>query len=474
MNRQFSLNIALLLGINGLIKPLYLFGIDRTIQNTLPEGDYGLYFTFFNLSFVLSIINDPGIQNFNTTFIAGKNHLLQKIFTSAVQVRILSGILFLFSILLAGFVLGYQFDALFLLFLVACNHCLASLALFFRSNLSAIGYFTVDSILSGLDKFIMIVLLGLFLLNPQLQSHLNIYWFVALQGCAFLTTMLIALFILIKKTAPLRRPNWRISYSLIRKSLPYALVVFLMLAYTRVDAIMIERMLPLGKIEAGYYAAGYRLLDAANAIGFLFASLLLPMFAQIHVQKKPLTPLLGTSLNHIVALAGWGSMILITYRVPITQMLYPSIHPSVPTILMYLMLTFICLAIGYIFGTLLTATGNIHKMNGLFALAALINISLNLLWIPSEKSIGAAKATLLTQIFVCLALVFAANHLLKLKFNIKYWIKPIVYLGLLILIGFSLHFLKITMVIGILSSSLFALGTSIIIGLIHPLKWFKN
>jgi len=474
MNRQFSLNIALLLGINGLIKPLYLFGIDRTIQNILPEGDYGLYFTFFNLSFILSIINDPGIQNFNTTFIAGKKHLLQKTFTSAVQVRTLSGILFLFSILLAGFFLGYHFNDLLLLFLVAFNHCLASLSLFFRSNLSAIGYFSLDSILSGLDKFLMILLLGLFLLNPQLQSHLNIYWFVALQGCAFLTTLLIALFILIKKTSPLGWPNWKISYSLLRKSFPYALVVFLMLAYTRIDAIMIERMLPLGKIEAGYYAAGYRLLDAANAIGFLFASLLLPMFAQIHNQKKPLTPLIGFSLNHIIALSGWVSMILITYRGPIIQLLYPSIHPSVPIILMYLMFTFICLAIGYIFGTLLTATGNIHKMNGLFALAALINISLNLLWIPSEKSIGAAKATLLTQIFVCLALIFTANHLLKLKLSLKYWIKPILYLGFLILIGFSLHLLKISIVIGFLSSSLLALGISLIIGLIHPLKWFKN
>lgn len=474
MNRQFSLNIALLLGINGLIKPLYLFGIDRTIQNTLPEGDYGLYFTFFNLSFVLSIINDPGIQNFNTTFIAGKKHLLQKIFASAIQVRMVSGVLFFLATLLTGFFLGYHFDALLLLLFVAFNHFLASLSLFFRSNLSAIGYFTIDSILSGLDKFLMILFLGLFLINPRLQSHLNIYWFVALQGSAFLITLLIALFFVLRNAKPFQWPQWRISFTLLKNSLPYALVVFLMLAYTRVDAIMIERMLPSGKIEAGYYAAGYRLLDAVNAIGFLFASLLLPMFAQIHAQKKSLTPLLGLSLNHIVALAGWLSMVLITYSTPVIQALYPSMPPSVPIILIYLMLTFICLAVGYIFGTLLTATGNIHKMNGLFALAALINIGLNWYWIPSEKSIGAAKATLLTQIFVCLALIFMTNHLLQLKFTLKYWFKPFLYLALLIIIGFSLQYLKISLVIGILSSSLVALVISLIIGLIQPFKWFNN
>lgn len=474
MNRQFSVNIALLLGINGLIKPLYLFGIDRTIQNTLPEGDYGLYFTFFNLSFVLSIINDPGLQNFNTTFIAGKKHLLQKSFTSSVQVRMVSGALFLLATLLIGFFLGYHCDALLLLLLVAFNHFLASFALYFRSNLSAIGHFTMDSILSGLDKFLMILLLGLFLTHPYLHSKLNIYWFVALQGVAFLTTLLVALFLVLHNTEPLQRPRWRISFFLIKKSLPYALVVFLMLAYTRIDAIMIERLLPSGKIEAGYYAAGYRLLDAVNAIGFLFASLLLPMFAQIHAQKKSLTPLLRLSLNHIIALAGWISMILITYSTPIIQALYPSMPPSVPVILIYLMLTFICLAVGYVFGTLLTATGNIYKMNGLFALAALINIGLNWYWIPSEKAIGAAKATLLTQIFVCLALILLANHWLKLKFVFRNWLKSLMYLGFLIFVGWSLHYLQISLFTGILLSSLVALGISIIIGLIQPLKWFKN
>lgn len=474
MNRQFSLNIALLLGINGLIKPLYLFGIDRTIQNTLPEGDYGLYFTLFNLSFVLSIINDPGIQNFNTTYIAGKKHLLQKTFASTIQIRMLSGILFLLAILIIGIFLGYHYDALLLLLLIAFNHFLAALALFFRANLSAIGHFTLDSILSGLDKFLMIVLLGFFLTNPNLQPYLNIYWFVGLQGVAFLTTLLIALFFVLQNTASLRKPNWRISYVFLKKSLPYALVVFLMLSYTRVDAIMIERMLPSGKIEAGYYAAGYRLLDAVNAIGFLFSALLLPMFAQLYTQKKPLTPLIQLSLNHVIALAGWISMILITYSNPIIQTLYPNLPPSVPIILQYLMLTFICLAIGYVFGTLLTATGNIQKMNGLFAIAAITNIGLNRYWIPLEKSIGAAKATLVTQIFVCLALIIMANHWLKLKFTFKLWGKPILYLVLLTLIGYTIQYLKLSLVLGILSSGFAALSISVVLGLIQPFNWSKN
>jgi hypothetical protein len=40
-------------------------------------------------------------------------------------------------------------------------------------------------------------------------------------------------------------------------------------------------MLPDGKIQSSIYASAYRLLDAANMIAYLFAGLLLPLFARM-------------------------------------------------------------------------------------------------------------------------------------------------------------------------------------------------
>ena len=41
--------------------------------------------------------------------------------------------------------------------------------------------------------------------------------------------------------------------------------------YTRTDVVMVERLLPDGKMQAGIYASAYRLLDAVNVAGFLFS-----------------------------------------------------------------------------------------------------------------------------------------------------------------------------------------------------------
>jgi len=47
MNKEFTSNAILIVVLNLLVKSFYLFGIDRTVQNILPEGEYGLYFTPF-------------------------------------------------------------------------------------------------------------------------------------------------------------------------------------------------------------------------------------------------------------------------------------------------------------------------------------------------------------------------------------------------------------------------------------------
>jgi tripartite ATP-independent transporter DctM subunit len=48
-----------------------------------------------------------------------------------------------------------------------------------------------------------------------------------------------------------------------------------MFAYTRLDAVLLERM--AGPAHADVYASAFRLLEACNMLGYLFASLLLPM-----------------------------------------------------------------------------------------------------------------------------------------------------------------------------------------------------
>ncbi|MCC6727110.1 MAG: polysaccharide biosynthesis protein, partial [Saprospiraceae bacterium] len=52
MNREFLLNAVFLVLVNLLIKPFYVFGIERTIQERVAPGEYGLYATLFIFTFL--------------------------------------------------------------------------------------------------------------------------------------------------------------------------------------------------------------------------------------------------------------------------------------------------------------------------------------------------------------------------------------------------------------------------------------
>jgi O-antigen/teichoic acid export membrane protein len=66
------------------------------------------------------------------------------------------------------------------------------------------------------------------------------------------------------------------------------------------------------------------------------------------------------------------------------------------------MFTFIPLASTYIFGTLLTANGDMKTLNWISVLGLLVNVGLNYVLIPDIGIKGAAIATLVTQIVVVL------------------------------------------------------------------------
>lgn len=418
MKREFLINILFLLAINLLIKPFYIFGIDRSVQNTVPPGDYGLYFALFNFTYLLQIINDFGIQNFNNRNIAQHHQLLDKYFPNILILKGFLGIIYLAIVFLVAWLSGYETIYLPLIGVIAFNHILLSLVLFLRSNISGLSRYRIDSLISVTDKLLLIVICSILLWTEPFKSQFKIEWFVYAQTASLGLTAIIAFFI-VKSHIQQLRFKFRLEFLwlILRESYPYALVIFLMTAYTRIDGVMLERMLPNGKIEADVYASAYRLLDASNMIGFLFAGLLLPMFARMIKTKEALGPLLRFSLQFIWAGAIALAVATFWFQEEVMVLLYDDGNAYSGTILGWLMISFVAISGSYIYGTLLTANGSLMKMNQVFLFGVFLNVTLNLWLIPDYRAWGAALATCFTQFFVFFGQVLLAKSILKLQRN---------------------------------------------------------
>ena len=462
MNREFFINIMFLVSINLLIKPFFIFGIDRTVQNNVGAEIYGIYFALLNFTYLMQIFNDFGINSYNNRNIARHNQLLSKYFPNILIVKGLLGFIYLaitFGIAwLSGY--GVYFD---LLIFIAFNQLLVSLIFYLRSNISGLGKYRIDSFLSALDKLLMIIICSVLLWVHPFCENFKIEYFIYAQTISLMLTGLFAFGVINKHLKNLYfRFNPAFIKLIFKESYPYALVVFLMTAYTRIDGVMIERMLSGGAFEAGVYASAYRLLDASNMFAFLFAGLLLPMFSKIIKEGSGIESLLRLSFQMIWA----GSITLVIATVfnstDIMIFLYKDATIYWGNVLKYLMISFIALSGIQIYGTLLTANGSLMKMNVIFLIGVVINVVLNYFLIPFYKAEGAAIATIITQFFVLIAQVRLVNLTFNLNTRFSNALRMATFIGAVIGIGWAISFFsgfdwKINFLVILFSGCLLAL-----------------
>ena len=423
MKRKFITNLGFLLFLNLLVKPFWIFGIDRTVQNITAPGEYGFYFTVLNFTFLFNILLDFGITNFNNKNIAQNNQLLNKHFSGISLLRFLLAIVYFVLIFAVAIAIGYDGRHLYFLAFLGFNQFLVSFILYLRSNISGLLLFKIDSAISVLDRLLMILFCSILLWGNFTTEPFRIIWFVYAQTLAYLITAFVATMIVIKKAA-FKRLQWNTSFfrMIIKQSFPFALLVLLMSIYNRIDSVMLERLLPkgTGTTQVDIYAKAYRLLDAVNMIAYLFAVLLIPIFARLIKDKSPVEGMVKLSFTIIFTI----SMIIATcssfFSDQIMTLLYTGQIQEAQKVFVFLIIGFIPISTTYIFGTLLTANGSLKALNIMALTGMILNISLNYFLIPKFMAVGSAYASVLTQFVTAIIQVMIAQRIFRFAINWRY------------------------------------------------------
>jgi len=431
MQRKFLTNLGLLLLLNLLIKPIWIFGIDLNVQRIVGLSDYGFYFVVLNFSFLFNILLDLGITNFNNRNIAQHNHLLNKHFSGILVLKFLLGLIYVFITFLIALILRFNAAQFKLLGLLAFNQFLLSFILYLRSNISGFLLFKTDSVLSVLDRFLMIIFCGALLYGHVMGTPFQIEWFVYCQTAAYLITAAVAFLVVVKK-AKFRKLSWNWPFFLmiIKQSFPFALMVLLMTLYNRLDPVMLESLLPekIGNIQAGIYASGFRLLDAANMIAYLFSVLLIPIFSKMIKNKQPVEHMVKLSFTLLITFSVIVAVGSFFYSFDLINLLYDSHVEDSSRVFQWLMLGFIAVSTTYIFGTLLTANGNLKHLNIIAFSGLLINLVLNIFLIPRYFALGSAIASLVTQFTMAFLQVFMVQRTFRFRISYTYLLTLLLFL----------------------------------------------
>ena len=436
-NKNGNIKKSLLSGLfwvllaNLLVKPFWILGIEVGVQNAVGEKMYGFYYAILSLTYIINIVLDLGITNCNTRNIAQNPKLIAKHLSGLLSIKLLLFVLYLVVAFSIGAMLGYNSRQFHLLAWLCLNQFLNSLILYLRSNFEGLLLFKWDSLLSVLDRILMIVICALLLWCPMGQGTFRIEWFVGAQTVAYIVTALLALVVLAQRVG-LHRLKWNAPFTLaiLKKSIPFALLVLLMASYNRIDPVMLQQFSPSGDGDhnVGIYAGAFRLLDALTMIAYLVSVPLLPVYSKLTKNSAggdntELTGITRMVFSMMMVFAITASCLLSALSDPTMDLLYDAHTGEYSDVFRVLIFCIIPISVTYVFGTLLTAAGKLKQLNLFAAGSLLLNMIVNLYCIPRWGAVGSAFAALGAQSLMAVAQVVAAVKLFRMRISVGYILK---------------------------------------------------
>ena len=476
MRRAFISNVGVMMALNLLIKPFWVLGIDRTVQNILGPETYGMYYNLVAFTLILSVILEFGINNYTSSQIAKHPDKAPQFFAATFSLKILYSLSYLLITISAALFLNYEGPRLYFLAVIAFTQVMSFFNMYFRSNVSGLHFFKIDSVLSIIDRVLMIVFCSAMIWGKVFPLTLESYIYA--QTFSYTIAALCSFLIVKSKIKKISFVFDReILIQIFKSTYPYALLAFIMMAYTRIDSILLRQLLPDGDYQNGIYSQGYRLLDAGNMMIALIAVILLPLFSRLLQQKENVSNLIDLCLGLMIVPSLIICCICLVFRVEVMNLLYHHSTDLSVNVFAITMLSFISFSFMYVFGTLLTANGSLSLLNKLAFIALIMNVFLNLILIPIYKSLGAAYAALITQGFIAISNTFCAYKLNELQFNRNLFVRILLYTISILIISLLLKYYIFNWVLALvisLSLATLLLFTFKIFNLKMSLELFKN
>ena len=441
---------------NLAVKPFWLLGIEVGVQNAVGTEMYGFYFGVLNIAYIFNILLDFGLTNFNTRNIAQHPFLIKKHLSGILGVKVMLLALYLLVTFSVGLLTGYNTRQFCLLAILTFNQFLSSLILYLRSNFEGLLLFRWDSLLSVLDRVLMIAICGCMLWTPALKEVFSIFYFALAQTVAYLITAICAFVVIMRKTGfhgiHFSRP---FTMAILKRSIPFALLVLLMASYNRIDPVLLQQLSPAGRgdFNAGIYAGAFRLLDALTMIVYLVSVPLLPIFSKIvgspargerkaesgkrraesgelkaesgkrRAENGELKETVRIALSLVIVFSLTSALALSSESEELMALFYNDNINQYSEVFRILVFCIIPISLTYVFGTLLTAGGELRKLNIYASVALVLNVGVNCICIPLWGSVGSAWAGLTAQTFMAVAQVVTAIWLYDLFPSRSYMLK---------------------------------------------------
>lgn len=367
----------------------------------LGPNEFGIYSYALSIASLVFIFSDWGI---NLLYARDSQHNEpQKVFNTAIFAKlIISSLSLLAACILPFFVSGLS---LYAFLFVAITFFISNIRELYVSAMIAKQRSELEGYASVIEGAANVILLFAILYGFRTATG-----FAVFNLCAVIVAAIACVF-LVRKHLGLRvsAPESKSVSALLKSGLPLALFGIAGYLFFSADQLFIEHF--LGIESVGYYALATRGIYAAMVLPSLFVSVLFPVLSRLTTNRQRLSEVFYKSLGALFA----GGVVVAGLIVVLRQFILlaaPQFTLSLP-IISVLAWILVFMFPSVLLDNVLVAL-NKQKQDFFLTLgAAILNVFLNILWIPKFGVLGAAYASILSQALNTIVTFVYARSVLK-------------------------------------------------------------
>ena len=363
-------------------------------------GTSGFGILSFAISFVsiLSIFLDFGMQTYIVRVISRDNSQTNDYFQKIIPIKIILAIIVLVFVIMFLYFTGRSDLVINISIIITLEFVFLSMNNFIYGIFQAYEKLEYQSIATVINAIILLVLtlMVMFL-------DLGIYGMAFAYLIAIFFAFIYILYQLFssKLVTPHFTFDWEFSKNLLKCALPFGLMSVFYSIYFTIDMTMMGYLSTDAAV--GLYNASYKIITLLTTFYYIYPQVIFPVMSRLFNDSKDLLRLsYEKSIKYLLLIILPICVGIIIYAIPLMSLIYGNQYSDAGSIMTVLIFTIPFLFVNGASTVAMNSSDDEMEVTKIYAVAALVNVILNLILIPEYSYMGAAAATVISEIVVCI------------------------------------------------------------------------
>lgn len=373
----------------------YVIGFFITISTAryLGAEGFGIISLALSITGIFGVVVDMGLGTLMIRELARDKSFRDKYISNVAIMRLFLSFLMLSLLILTVNLIGYSSVVKDVIYIISLYVVIGAFVGVFTSVFQSYEKMDYLSSVNIANSFLMLI--GVFL---GINFRFDILYFASVYLISNTLTLIftIALY-LWKFTFPTLEVNFDFWKPTIKEALPYGLAGIFVTVYYSIDSVMLSIM--VDNETVGWYNAAYKLIFVFLSLYSVFTIAIFPVMSRFFENsKESLKYTYERSFKYLLIISLPIALTVTLLANKIILIIYGSdFFPSIIA-LQILIWTIIFMFINGLSGILLGSTNRQLVVTKITGFSVILNVTLNLLLIPTYSYIGASVATVFTEL----------------------------------------------------------------------------